>query len=271
MSQQQSPNPAEVYEQYFGPALFSPWARVLLEYAAPQPGERVLDVACGTGIVTRRVAPMVGAAGKVVGLDISPAMLAVARALPAPGGATIAWQEGNALTLALPDDAFDLVLCHQGLQFFPDRAAAVQEMRRVLTKGGRVVLSVWRDLQRHPVFAAVYEATARRLNAPISAVALPFTFGDAEALRAFLSAAGFHRIAITPQSLNANFPTPERFVQLTVLGSAATVPTFAQLDTVARAALVEAVTLESEAAVQQYSEGDRLIFPMSTHIAIAHT
>jgi ubiquinone/menaquinone biosynthesis C-methylase UbiE len=271
VSEQHSPNPAEVYEQYFGPALFGPWARVLLEYAAPQPGERVLDVACGTGIVTRHVAPMVGAAGKVVGLDISPVMLAVAHALPAPGGAAVEWQEGNALTLALPDDAFDLVLCHQGLQFFPDRAAAVREMQRVLTNGGRVVLSVWQALQRHPVFAAVYEAAARRLNATISAVALPFAFWDAEALRALLSAAGFRRIEISPQSLNANFPAPERFVQLTVLGSAATIPTFAQLDTAARAALVEAVIRESEATVQQYCEGDRLIFPMSTHIAVAYT
>ena len=270
MSQQQSPNPAEVYEQYFGPALFSPFARVLLEYAAPQPGERVLDVACGTGIVTRHVAPMVGTAGRVVGLDISSAMLAVARALPVPGGATIAWQEGNALTLALPDNAFDLVLCHQGVQFFPNRGAAAQEMRRVLTTGGRAVLGAWQDLQRHPVFAAVYEATARRLNAPISAVALPFVFGDAAALRALLSAAGFHRIEITPRSLTVDFPSPERFVQLTVLGSAATNPTFAQLDTAARDALVEAVALESEATVRQYREGDRLIFPMSTHIAVAY-
>src|SRR4030095_3648080 len=129
MSEQQSPNPAEVYERYFGPALFTPWARALLEYAVPQTGERVLDVACGTGIVTRHVAPMVGAAGRVVGLDISPAMLAVARALPVPGGATIEWQEGNALTLALPDAAFDLVLWHQGLQFFPDRAADTREIQ----------------------------------------------------------------------------------------------------------------------------------------------
>lgn len=271
MSEQQSPNPAEVYERYFGPALFTPWARALLEYAVPQTGERVLDVACGTGIVTRHVAPMVGAAGTVVGLDISPAMLAVAHSLPAPGGAKIDWREGNALTLALPDDAFDLVLCHQGLQFFPDRAAAVREMRRVLIDGGRVVLSVWQALQHHPVFAAVYEATARRFGASISTVALPFTFGDAEALRVLLHAAGFQRIEITPRSLNANFPAPERFVELTVLGSAATIPAFAQLDTAARAALVEAVTLESEAIVQRYRDGDRLIFPMSTHIAVAYT
>ena len=102
-------------------------------------------------------------------------------------------------------------------------------------------------------------------------MALPFAFGDAEALRGLLRAAGFQRIVITPRSLNANFPEPERFVKLAVLGSAAMMPAFAQLDTAACAALVEAVTLESEAIVQRYRDGDRLSFPMSTHIAVAYT
>src|SRR5262245_63804461 len=115
--------------------------------------------------------------GTVVGLDIIPSILTVAHSLPAPGGAKIEYREGDALMLALPDDAFDLVLCHQGLQFFPDRAAAVREMRRVLTDRGRVVVSVWQAVQHHPVFAAVYEATGRSLS--VSHVALPFGLGDA--------------------------------------------------------------------------------------------
>jgi ubiquinone/menaquinone biosynthesis C-methylase UbiE len=139
-----------------------------------QPGERALDVACGTGSVARHVAPLVGAAGQVVGLDISPAMLAVARALPASAGAPIAWQEGNAIRLDLPDDAFELVLCQQGLQFFPDRAAALREMRRVLTAGGRVAISVWQALQRHPVYAALFHATARHLGTTIDTVDVSF-------------------------------------------------------------------------------------------------
>lgn len=89
MRQQQSPSPAEVYEQYLGPAIADPWTRVLLEFAAPQPGERALDLASGTGSVLRQVAPLVGTEGKVVALDINPDMLAVGRALAAPAGATI--------------------------------------------------------------------------------------------------------------------------------------------------------------------------------------
>ena len=134
----QEPGPAETYEEYLAPAISTPWTRVLLEYAAPRCGERALDLACGTGSVARQVAPMVGAEGKVVALDVSPAMLAVARALPPPAGAPIKWREGDAVQLDLPNGSFDLVLCLQGLQFFADRAAAAREMRRVLVEDGRV-------------------------------------------------------------------------------------------------------------------------------------
>jgi ubiquinone/menaquinone biosynthesis C-methylase UbiE len=271
VSYQQSLHPAETYEQYFGPAIADPWTHVLLEYAAPQPGERVLDVACGTGSVARHVAPLVGAAGQVVGLDSSPAMLAVARALPpAPTGATIAWQEGDAIRLDLPDEAFDLVLCQQGLQFFPDRAAALREMRRVLAAGGRVVISVWQALHYHPVYEALFQATARHLGAPIATVDVAFSLGDAEALRTLLGDAGLQRLAITPRSLQIHLPAPERFVQLTVLGAATSVPAFAHLETAARSALVEAVSSEAQAVAQRYREGDTLTFPMSTHIAVAY-
>ena len=98
-------------------------------------------------------------------------------------GATIEWREGDAIALALPDGAFDLVLCQQGLQFFSDRAAALREMRRVLTDSGRVVLSVWQALQRHPVYEALFKATTRHLGAAISDVALSFSLWDAEELQ----------------------------------------------------------------------------------------
>lgn len=271
MSKLQSQNPAELYEQYLGSTISDPWTRVLLEYAAPQPGEHALDVACGTGSVARHVAPMVGAEGKVVAFDISPDMLAVARALSAPTGATIEWREGNAIALTLPDGEFDLVLCQQGLQFFSDRAASLREMRRVLTDGGRVVLSVWQTLQQHPIFEALFEATARHLSAAISDVALPFSLWDATELRALLSDAGFQRIEITSRSLDIHLPSPEHFVQITVLGAATSIPAFTQLDTAARSALVDAVTGETEAVSQRYRDGDKLTFPMSTHIAVAYS
>jgi len=142
MNPPQPKNPAETYEHYFVPAMFLPWAAILLRHAALQPREQVLDVACGTGIVSRQAAPLVGADGQVVALDMNPAMLAVARAIPSPSGATINWQEGNAMSLPFPDGAFDVVLCQHGLQFVPDRAAAIREIRRVLTGLGDRLASV---------------------------------------------------------------------------------------------------------------------------------
>jgi ubiquinone/menaquinone biosynthesis C-methylase UbiE len=193
--------PAEVYEQYLGRAIADPFTRVLLDHAAPKQGERVLDLASGTGSVARQVAPMVGRQGRVVAVDINPAMLAVGRAMSPPAGAAIEWLEGNAIDLDLPDAAFDLVLCQQGLQFFPDRVGAAREMRRVLMPQGRVAISVWQTLARHPVYEALFKATASHLGARMSAMDVSFSFGDPEQLRAVLRNGGFDRIDIVPRSL----------------------------------------------------------------------
>ena len=122
MNSRQPKSPADTYEHYFVPAMFLPWSSILLSHAALQARERVLDVACGTGIVARQVAPLVGTEGQVAALDMNPAMLAVARSIPVTPGTTIRWQEGNAMALPFPEGAFDVVLCLHGLQFFPDRA-----------------------------------------------------------------------------------------------------------------------------------------------------
>lgn len=270
MNQPQPRNPAETYEHYFVPAMFLPWATILLRHAAPRSRERVLDVACGTGIVARQAAPLVGADGQVVALDMNPAMLAVARALPAPSGATINWQEGNAMALPFPDGAFDLVLCQHGLQFVPDRAVAVREMRRVLAPRGRALVIVLQALARHPVFEALMESVARHLSLPISAVMTPFVLHDADELRTLFTAAGF-KVDILPESTTVRFPEPERFVPLAVTSSAAAVPAFAQLQAPARAALLETVRAEVEPVIRKYRDTDAVTFPMFAHIVVATT
>ena len=271
MNQPQPGNPAETYEHYFVPAMFLPWATILLRHAAPQSRERVLDVACGTGIVARQTAPLVGADGQVVALDMNPAMLAVARALPAPSGATITWQEGNAMALPFPDGAFDVVLCQHGLQFVPDRAGAVREMRRVLAPGGRALVIVLQALARHPVFEALMESVARHLSLPVSAVMTPFALCDAQEFRALFTVAGFKKVDILPESTTVRFPEPERFVPLAVISSAAAVPAFVQLEAPARAALLETVRGEIEPTIRRYRDADAVTFPMFAHIAVATT
>ena len=130
----------ENYQRYFVPAIGGPFAEDLIAEAALRPGERVLDVACGTGVVARLAAERVGPSGTVAALDLNPAMLSVARSVPSTGAA-IRWYETSAESIPLPDDAFDVVLCQLGLQFVADKGAALREMRRGLAPGGRVLVT----------------------------------------------------------------------------------------------------------------------------------
>lgn len=267
VNEPQSANPAELYEEYLVPGIHARWTPVFLDYANPQPGEQVLDVACGTGIVARNVAPRIGADGTVIGFDVSPDMLAVARTLPEPAGAAIEWREGDA-TVSLPDGAFDLVLCQQALQFFADRAAAVREMRRVLASDGRAVVSVWQGLPRHPLYEALTEAEARYLGMPIEDLATPFTLGDANELRALLQEAGFQQVESAPESHPVQFPSPERFVTLTLLAAASIIPE-TEMDAEARSEMVKTISREVNPILQGYIQEDTVAFPMHAHIAVA--
>src|SRR4051794_15567511 len=151
-------DPAALYEDWFVPAVFAPLARKVLASMEIASGAQVLDVACGSGIVARTAAPLVGPSGRVVGLDANPAMLTVARQAAPEAGLDIEWEEGSALELPFADRCFDLVLCQHGLQFFPDRLKSLTEMRRVLVPGGKVAIMTWRGLDRHPLFAAFARA-----------------------------------------------------------------------------------------------------------------
>ena len=260
-------NPAEAYERHYVPAIFSPWAQVLVQRAAPQPGERALDVACGTGVVARRVAPLLGATGQVVGMDVSPAMLAVARSLPPPEGAAIECRDGDAAALPVPDAAFDLVCCQQGLQFVPDRAAALRERRRALAPGGRAALSVWAAIEHNPVQAMLHGLFARHLGTP--PVPAPFSLGDADELRALLDGVGFRAGAVEAVTLTVRFPSAAAYVAESVQAVAAVLPAFAGLDDAARTALVAAVSRDAEPTLRRYRDGDGLAYPSRAHVALA--
>lgn len=157
---------AATYDDIYLPRIFIPWARLLLERTALRAGEAVLDVATGPGTVARLAAEQVGSQGRVLGADFSEAMIAIARAKPQPAGAaTIEYLVSPAAPLAVDDGAFDVVTCQQGLQFFPDRPAAIREMNRALKPGGRVAAAVWREIALQPYFAAVDAALRECLTA----------------------------------------------------------------------------------------------------------
>jgi ubiquinone/menaquinone biosynthesis C-methylase UbiE len=260
-------NPAETYESYMVPTFFAPWASYLVQSANPQPGERVLDVGCGTGIVARRVALRVGSKRKVVGLDLNPNMLAVARTAAEREGMQIEWHEGHAEKLLFPEGSFDLALCQFALMFFADRRAALAEMHRVLTKGGRVALSVFQDLERHPFYQTLDDAIQQRLG--MSGVQDIFALGDDDELHALLTDAGFQRVEIEPVSLTARFPDPEGFLAGEIDVDTAAIPSMQHLDDQARQALTTAIREDMEAPLREVTEDDHVVLPFHAYIACA--
>lgn len=265
--------PAQAYQDYFAPAIFEPLSRKVLECEQPQPGDRVLDVACGTGILTRRLAASAGAGGTVVGVDLNPMMLEVARTVPAPDGAPIEWRQGDGTALELPDDAFDRVYCQQGLQFFPDRAAGAREMRRVLADGGRAVVATWHGLDRHPLFAALADAeephlTALGVEITRDELVAPFSLGDADELRALFADAGFSDVQVVEASIEARFATPDRFVERMEFAYAAVIPEFAE-NPAAFDEYLEAIARETRDIVEQYRRGDHVVVPMHANVTVA--
>jgi ubiquinone/menaquinone biosynthesis C-methylase UbiE len=148
---------AELYESAFVPAFFAQWAPILCAVAGVAPGQTVLDVACGTGIVTRTAADLVGSGGTVVGVDLNEAMLTVAaRVRP-----DLDWRQGDVAELPFADGTFDTVLCQMALMFFPDRAAAIAEMARVVNGEGTIALLVPGPLEAQPAFKPFAELAAR--------------------------------------------------------------------------------------------------------------
>ena len=263
---QLSGDAAELYERYVVPYLLGPWAPELIAVASLRPGERVLDLACGTGVVARLAAQQVGPAGRVTGLDLNPGMLAVARALPPPPGAPITWVEGSAVAMHLPDAAFDVVVCQQGFQFFPDKPAALREMQRVLVPGGRVVLSVW-GTTVDPYGRALAAAVERYVSTEAATrILAPRLVPAPEELSRLLVDAGFREVHVRASCMTLALPALETLV----LGHLAATPVadaVAALRDEARAALARDVRRRLHA----YADGDGVAVPNETNLVTAHT
>jgi ubiquinone/menaquinone biosynthesis C-methylase UbiE len=260
---------ADVYERELVPALFAQWVPLLMDLACPDKGNRVLDLACGTGIVARIVAARVGSAGAVVGVDLNPGMLkvAAAAALRQPqDDATVEWREANADKLPFQNASFNVVYCQLGLQFFADRATVLREVHRVLVAGGRVALMVWRGIHESPGFAALAEALERHVGqAAASIVRAPFGLSDADELTALVRNAGFQEVTVQQPTGMVRFPSVEKFVSSYVAGSPLAGP-LSQVDDAARAALIADV----RNALGKYTSDTELSFPIGAHLLRAH-
>jgi SAM-dependent methyltransferase len=218
----------EVYDRVMVPRMFEPWARLLVDRLEVVAGEAVLDVACGPGSVTRVLAGRVGASGRVTGCDLSESMLALARTKPAAAGdAAIDYHQASADRLPVPDGSYDAVSCQQGLQFFPDRRAALWEMRRALRLGGRVGIVVWTPIENSPPFAALADGVEEIAGEELAKRYRngPFALTDAGELRGLLADAGFDAVHVSQHALPVSFDGPAQ-----VVATLAVTPLAAEID-----------------------------------------
>jgi SAM-dependent methyltransferase len=186
------------YDRYLGPILFHQFADDLAGRVHVTLGMRILETACGTGIVTRRLLERLRGQGSIVATDLNEAMLEHGHAHIQADPARIAWQTADATKLPFPDGSFDAVVCQFGLMFFPDRAAGVHEAFRVLKPGGRYLFNVWDALARNPIQRIAHETAGGFFPAdPPTFYLVPSSLHDPEPVRALLAQAGFDQIEVT--------------------------------------------------------------------------
>jgi SAM-dependent methyltransferase len=235
------------YDEIMVPRWFDPWARLLLDKLNPESGQTVLDVACGPGTVTRLAAQRVGPNGSVAGCDLSPAMLALARSKDSiDGSAPIEYFESPADALGFPDGVFDLVTCQQGLQFFPDRSAALVEMHRVLGPGGRLGIAVWCSIEDCPPFLALANALEEVLGTEVADAYKggPWGLADSASLVQLANDGGFTDVEVRKYELPIVFDGgPGQLLQTLRAASVATI--LAELSETDRSALASALDQSS--------------------------
>jgi ubiquinone/menaquinone biosynthesis C-methylase UbiE len=254
------------YEEFLVPAMFEPFAERLVRRAAVEPGSFVLDVACGTGAVSRAAARLAGARGSVTGVDLGEPMLAIARAGAAEDGAArIEYLQSDAAALPLDDEVFDVALCQQGLQFFPDRTSALAGMRRALKSGGRLAVATWKDIERSP-FIAIVDALARHVGRDAAEMMRsPFGLADGVELARVISGAGFRDVVVDDETIECTWASHAEFARR-VIAAGPVAPVFAAANEDAQIAVVEEVA--ARLAPHATPDGS-LRMPMTSNVALA--
>ena len=260
---------AELYQRHLVPAVTAGWAVGLVDRVGLRRGERVLDVACGTGVVARVAAERVGRTGRVAGIDINAAMLGVARSLQADAGARIGWVQASVLSLPCADASHDVVLCQLGLQFVPDRPAALAQVRRVLRPGGRLGLNVYGPIEHNPATFALAQALDRHLGPDASMTKrAEHALADAALLRTLAREAGFQRINIVTETRTVRFASVADYVhiQLAATPLASLLP---HQPGQSRQQLVDALMTDVAAALRPHQAAGGLAVPQEAHVLVA--
>lgn len=256
---------AERYDAVMVPVIFRPWAQELMRRLPPWDGARILDLACGTGAVTREVATSGAAPGRLTGADHSAGMLEAARAAAERQGIEAEWVQADAAALPFGDDAFDLAYCQQALQFFPDRIAALHELRRVLVAEGAAVFCVSTGLSENPLLAAQAEALDRFVgHAAGDAVRAIGSLTDPNVLRSEFGHAGFGDVTVEKVTLTLHHPDGRAYAA-GAMGGMHTGDKLARLSDADRAACFDTFM----ELLGDCVEGTAIRFPHTSHVVVA--
>ena len=196
------------YDRYLRPFLFEPYADDLVKRLKPKPTIRVLEVACGTGVLTERLERTLGPDAAIVASDLNPAMVEFARSRLPNSKAT--WQAADASKLPFDDASFDANVCQFGWMFFPDKGQCAREARRVLMPGGQLLFNVWESLERNEVAFIVQTCLVRILgdSAP-TFLHVPYGYHDPDAIKRLMAGAHFVEVTIVPLELESTCPSAE--------------------------------------------------------------
>lgn len=256
-------NAAAIYEDQKVPAIFRPLARATLDVLTLREDEKVLDVACGTGIVGREIASRLGSNGHVTGVDLNEGMIDVARRLTDGDADRFEWHVADVCDLPFTENAFSLAICQQGLQFFPDEMAALKEVHRVLMPDGRIALTVW--VGPNDLFKVLAEALSRHVSDEIGQRSLaPFTYAGFQSLPDRVSQAGFGDIAVQTLTVVREVSEPESNIPKEIMGNPVG-PSVAERGPEIMSQIVRDVM----EGMTDYQDGDKLAVPQQASLMTA--
>lgn len=252
---------ASGYESLLVPALFEQWTQRVIDAALIRPGQKVLDVACGTGVLARAAARRVGLSGFVAGIDPDAGMLTIAARLDH----ALEWRSGVAEALPYADESFDALVSQFGLMFFRDRQRSLQEMVRVLTRQGRLAVAVWDSVENLPAYATEV-SLLDRLAGTMAADAMraPFSLGAKQDLVKLFEDAGLEQVTITTHVGSGRFTSVRAMVEADLRGW------LPIMGVVLTEELIHCILAEAEDALRRYVTSDgRIEFDVSAHIVAA--
>lgn len=256
---------AETYESLKVPSVFRPLAKATLETISLPANANVLDIACGTGVICKLLTEHLPGAGRIVGTDLNPAMIEVARLTMPKSKHRVEWYACDVTELPFENEEFDIAFCQQGLQFFPDKPKALAEIRRALTPQGRFVLTCWRTIS--PLFQAVADSLSKRVSEKAAKQAIgPFSFRDGDVIASLLAEANFRVMNVSSVTVNRRFESPRSSIRKEMLASPYEQELVEKDDET-----IDAVVADVCSALTEYRRGEILVIPQEAHLFQAET